>query len=377
MNDDKRKKILYVSFDYPPRHGGQSTLNFNIVLKLREAYEVDVVAGVKNDNSGVKFRLIDRSRSLLFSGIMLAIKAGRRYDLVIAGDSNASGFTAGIYGFLCRKKVVNLCHGVDFQLWNKEKKNGIRRFLDRRLFLRNVLTVANSFRTKERIEKKGITRKVVVVNPGVDVERNAGFAGKDNYLHGIYKKTCPVFLTVSRLEIRKGIDHVLAAIAEINSDFLYFIMGEGREREKLESLAIELGLQRKVFFLGERSDKDKWCYYNFCDFFVLTPYEYTGKGWLDYEGFGMVYLEANSFGKPVIATRSGGVEDAVKDGYSGILVEQGNIEEIRKAVFRFMQDEDLRNGFSANAIEWAQNFSWSRVGKRYKELIKDVLGNGR
>ena len=88
----------------------------------------------------------------------------------------------------------------------------------------------------------------------------------------------------------------------------------------------------------------------------------------DFEGFGIVYLEANIAGKPVIGGRSGGVPEAIDDGVSGILVDSKDNDEIVKAIARLTGDLGLRHKLGRQghdrAVEW---FNWERqIGRLYK-----------
>jgi len=371
----EKKQILYISYDYPPMHGGQARLNYHVVKELKKHFDVTIVTNKFNTDTCVNYTLIRRGYSALVNCLFLIPVVGRRFDLVVAGDSNFSGFIAGLYGFFCRKKVINICHGKDYNSWIRCR--GLRGRLNRSLYRRNTLTIANSAYTKKLLEPENITKRCAVVNPGVDTGFYRKVEEKDNHLHRLYiKDKRPVLLTAARLIKRKGVDNVLHALSRLDRDFLYFVIGSGPEKEPLEKLSRELGLEQKVIFLGKRSDDDILRYYNFCDIFILTPREIEEKGRLDFEGFGMVYLEANACAKPVIASDTGGVAEAVRDGYSGILVPPDDAEAVKNAIIRLVDDKALYNELCANSRKWAERFDWSDIGNRYVDEIKGVLDAG-
>ena len=85
----------------------------------------------------------------------------------------------------------------------------------------------------------------------------------------------------------------------------------------------------------------------------------------DFEGFGIVYLEANLCSKPVIAGDSGGVRDAVKNGINGLLVNSENIEEITEAVIKLAKDKNLREKLGRQGKERViKEFNWEKQTKK-------------
>ena len=91
-----------------------------------------------------------------------------------------------------------------------------------------------------------------------------------------------------------------------------------------------------------------------------------------FEGFGLVHLEANVWGVPAIGSFGCGNEDAVRDGYSGYLIEQGNIKALSEAMMRLLDPAFDWNAMSANARQFSQSMSWERVvdacASTYKEM---------
>ena len=148
-----------------------------------------------------------------------------------------------------------------------------------------------------------------------------------------------VLLTVARLEAserQKGIDTVIQALPRVLSlvpDTHYVIVGDGDDRPRLERLAKDAGVAEHVIFVGGASDQEVAGYYDACDSFVMPSRQ---------EGFGLVFLEAMAFGKPVVGCTSGGIPEVVVDGETGFLVGYGDLDALVSRLVTLLQDPELR-----------------------------------
>jgi glycosyltransferase involved in cell wall biosynthesis len=177
-------------------------------------------------------------------------------------------------------------------------------------------------------------------------------------------------LTVGRVHPRKGQNAVLEALAQMNPrpqiPLTYHIAGQVVYRDyynKLEALAKNCGVD--VQFLGAVPDADLPALYAQADIFLLTP-EPHGPS---VEGFGLVYLEAAAAGLPVIAHRTGGVAEAVRDGVTGILVEPTDRAALANAIVSLINDASKRAWFMEAGKIRAKELSWL---KNVKALFTDL-----
>jgi phosphatidylinositol alpha-1,6-mannosyltransferase len=117
-------------------------------------------------------------------------------------------------------------------------------------------------------------------------------------------------------------------------------------------------------FLSEISDDDKWSWLDLCDIFVMPARNIAG----DFEGFGIVYLEANLSHKAVIAGNAGGVPDAVVDGLNGLLVDPENSEELARKILQLLNNDKLRYELAERGYERViKDFKWSdKIAQIYK-----------
>jgi phosphatidylinositol alpha-1,6-mannosyltransferase len=213
--------------------------------------------------------------------------------------------------------------------------------------------------------------KTEVINPGVPAGVPNPDAAAIASLKSKYKLTGKtVLLTIGRLVKRKGMDKTIEALEALPEKLVdnlsYFIIGSGSAEGYLREL-IPGKLSSKVTFLGELTADEKWDWLNLSDILIMPSRDIAG----DFEGFGIVYLEANLCGKPVIAGDSGGVRDAVIDGYNGILVNPNDTAGIGQAIIKLALDSELRNKLGAQGKERTiKEFNWERQVEKLFKIIK-------
>ncbi|MBU4015184.1 glycosyltransferase family 4 protein [Patescibacteria group bacterium] len=116
----------------------------------------------------------------------------------------------------------------------------------------------------------------------------------------------------------------------------------------------------------KKDDESRNAWYKICDIFIMPARNIKG----DFEGFGIVYLEANLAGKPVIAGNSGGARDAVENGVNGLLVNPEDINEISNAIIKLAQDENLRKKLGEQGRERSiREFSWEKQAEKIYNCV--------
>jgi phosphatidylinositol alpha-1,6-mannosyltransferase len=186
----------------------------------------------------------------------------------------------------------------------------------------------------------------------------------------------PWILTVARLDDRyKGVDMMLRALPGIAAavpGVRYVVAGDGRTRPELERLASDIGCRSRVSFLGRVNDAELASLYAECSLFALMSRDRPQDGGA--EGFGLVFLEAGSFGRPVLGGNSGGIPDAVRDGVTGLLADPENVEEIAAKATRLLTDAPLaeRLGRQGRA-RVLHDCTWSAAATRLKEVLGEIV----
>lgn len=183
-----------------------------------------------------------------------------------------------------------------------------------------------------------------------------------------------VLLTIARLIPRKGIDQVLRALASsraMPADWVYLIGGTGAEDANLRALSAQLGLADRVRFLGYLSEDQLPRYHGCADMFIQTNRTVAG----DTEGFGIVFLEANACGSPVIGGIAGGTADAIEEGVSGIRVDGDDLDAVRGAIEQLAGDPALRQRMGEAGLERVRRgFSADACARRFEDLILNLVG---
>lgn len=266
--------------------------------------------------------------------------------------------------------VPYLCyvHGEDVNWSPHGERLGVmssrqHRWMARRVLRDAFLLIANSHNTRQILQDIWNVQadRIRVVHPGVDTRLFVPAARSSRIRSPLGWHDRRVILTVGRLQKRKGQDMLIRALTRLRATFpdvLYVIAGDGEERSALESLVRELGLDDLVQFRADVNDNELLTLYQQCDLFAL-PNRAVGH---DIEGFGMVLLEAQSCGKPVLAGDSGGTREALLPGVTGWLADCTTPESLATALSDALSDSQRLDAMGLRAAEWVrEEFDWYRV----------------
>lgn len=343
------------------------------------------VAGVARAASGsnepVVYRypsLIGRSKVIKAAGWLAAltrIMIKGRPQIVVLGSVDDSYFGLWIYRWL-RIPFIVFVYGNE--LLETMQHQYARQHMALR-FANRVL--ATSRYTAGLAEKAGADpERIKVVWPGCDSDFFQPKVVSDDLRRKLLgaRHRDRVILTVGNLVSRKGQDMVIRALPALCRrvpDLVYLIAGEGPYRGELEKIASDVGVRDRVVFAGRVLDQDLPDLYSLCEVFVMASRERIEEN--DVEGFGLVLLEANACGKPVVGGRSGGVPDALADGVSGLLVDPSNPEEITEVLTRLLTDHDLAKRLGAQGrARVVEEFQWGQVSEVLLSTLNSVQREG-
>lgn len=263
--------------------------------------------------------------------------------------------------FIHRNYIVS-CHGMELlepnlKTWRKEAYPKV---------LRNAKFVhVNSDYTRGLLNRFGVPdTKVKIIPPPIDYEKFSS--------HSRLKKRTEdklVIGTLSRFIKRKNIPNIIKALQIVHNDFgvdfKYYLAGDGIERDRILAELREASFQFE--YLGAISEENKVAeFYPSLDVFVMPPLDLPDS----VEGFGIIYLEANAYGIPVVASKVGGVPDAVKEGISGLFADPTDPYDIAVKILELLQNKER---YETSAKEWARQFDIKKVAKRFAEIYDEVL----
>ncbi len=244
-------------------------------------------------------------------------------------------------------------------------------WLVRRVFRNAEFLVANTKNTMRLMREDWAVpeSRLRQLYPGVDTTRFIPAEPDPTVRQALGWTDRLVILTVSRLQLRKGHDQMIRALRSISQAVptaLYAIAGDGDERDRLEKLVVAEGLERHVQFLGEQDEQQLVRCYQQCDLFVL-PNRQVGK---DLEGFGLVLLEAQACGKPVVAGLSGGTSETMAIPATGYVVPCDEPHELAQIVTQLLLDTELRARVGAAARDWGvAHVDWDVLALQAERLL--------
>ena len=363
-------KICYFNSDFLPNLGGMASVAVNLADFTSKNQEVENVTVISFNNSEprkeIKNNLVIyafKSRFLpsVFVLTCYYVWKFRKFDVFHATDLFPIGFfVVLIAGKILRKKVFISVYGTDAL-----SKKGLR--ITRKLKswslkkCHKIFTISNSscelISDFYNIDKK----RFVIIPPGLDysvLNSNPEDIRKKYNL----KDEDFIVLSVGRLIKRKGFADLIKAISLISDQSVkLMIVGAGEEDDNLKRLVNELNLSSRVIFAGKVS-RVADCYYS-ANVFSMPSKHLEGDG--DVEGLGLVYLEAQYFGLPVVGTRSGGIPEALIEGETGLLANESDPQDLAEKIMQLKNNQELYSLFKTKAVDFIKNnFLWDVIVKK-------------
>lgn len=242
-----------------------------------------------------------------------------------------------------------------------------------------VLSVSNFTRQRLASFHQVIPNRIVIVPNVLD------FSFLSIYFEDKGAKRLPkeqhIVLTVGRLaasERYKGHDIVLKALPKVVKEVpnvLYVIVGDGDDRPRLENLARSLGIMDYVRFVGKVSDEELWDYYRACDVFVMPSRTVLDPENPKGEGFGIVFLEAMAFGKPVIGPNYGAPTEFIRPMENGLLVDPYSPWDVARAIIYLLKRPGEAKRMGQRGRELVEReYSLEAMRRRLERLLKELGG---
>lgn len=367
-----KKKILIVTTEFPPLPGGIGNHAFHLSKNLvQNGYNVIVLTELRSDtieqwnlfvseNSDIEIIGIKRRSRIIFTYFERVVKfilILLKHKPITIFSGRFSMWLASINFFSQQK--ISIIHGSEIQntgIWDKLFAKGLKN-------CEKIVSVSN-FTQKKLLESYFIKEsKLTVINNGFYFDTQLDFKHKN-----IDSNSQINFITVGGMHRRKGQQNFIDAIPKIIKEIpniKYFIAGLPTEIEDLKKQVSDLNVAKYVDFLIAPSNIEIAELYKKSHFFIMLS-ENLANG--DFEGFGIAILEGMSQGLPAIGSIDTGIEDAISNRYSGILVNPKNTNEIVNAINEMTFDY---SNYSLNAAKWSENFKWEKVIEKYKSVLEN------
>ncbi|MFQ5571521.1 MAG: glycosyltransferase family 4 protein [Rhodothermales bacterium] len=313
-------KLLFIAERFPPSVGGQQSLNYGIYQQFRKHVKTYLMT------PGL-YLWFNLHKLWFFPYVLLAGVAlcARRNITHIHVSSARVAFLGYLVSRLFDVKLSVAVHGLDITLAGKFITY---KYLAPYALRRYDAIICNSRATLEQCVRIGVDRaRCHVVYPGVDVHTNgrgvdkpvARAKLKEHAGVDVIGKT--VITTVGRLVRRKGVAWFVDRVVPLlPPHFVYLVLGSGAELGRIREIIRRRQVASRVHLLIDVPDALRDLVYDAADVFVMPNIRVPG----DREGFGIVNLEAGMHDLPVVASGIEGIRDAVIDGVTGCLVEDGN-----------------------------------------------------
>jgi glycogen synthase len=363
--------LIYDDIANPWLGGGGAVRARQIYSRLATRHDITLITGffpgAKREEviDGIRFVRVGSDRSyarsrLAYCRIAVAELKARQWDIWV---NEFSAFAPlRVSASIRRRGVLFFQHFMGRHALAKRPLIGAVAWMAEMRVLGvypHVLTVSPSVQqqVKQRVDGRSIL---------VDCVYN----GVDSSYFDLEPEEHSYMLFFGRADIHmKGLDVLVEAfslVAEANPGLRLKIAGrsEAKQAQQLRDLVEATGYADRIDLLGGVSEEEKGDLLR-CSLFACMPSRY--------EGWGIAAVEAQATGKAVLATRISGLQDAVRDGETGVLVKAGDAGALATGMRTMLDDEETRQRLGRNAQNWARNFDWDRLASDQEEVYFRAL----
>jgi len=373
-------RILLVTNDFPPRPGGIQSYLQELVNHLVATGEHTLTVyapkwkGCEEFDAAVDYEVVRHPTTLMLPeptviGRMRRLIEERDAQTVWFGAAAPLALMAPLARDAGAHRVIASTHGHEVG-WSMLPlaRTALRRIGNHT----DVITYVSNYTRGRFASAFGPRAALEHLPPGVDTDRFAPDEVARAELRARYRLGGrPVVVCVSRLVPRKGQDMLIRALPAIRQRVpgaALVIVGGGPYRNTLRRLAHSFGVAEHVVFTDGVPAEELPAHHAMGDVFAM-PCRTRGAG-LDVEGLGIVFLEASASGVPVVAGRSGGAPETVRDGETGVVVDGWDVGAIAAAVSDLLADPDRAARMGAAGRRWVvDQWQWSSQAAKLSRLL--------
>ena len=373
-------RVLLVTNDFPPRPGGIQAYLEQLVSRVAAggAHTLTVYApqwkGADRYDRDARYEVVRHPGTLMLpvpavAATMRRLIEDRGIETVWFGAAAPLGLLSRTARRVGAARVLASTHGHEVG-WSMlpVARSALRRIGDDA----DVVTFVSRYTRGRFASAFGPRAALEHLPPGVDSQRfrpDAGARAELRARYGLGER--PVVVCLSRLVPRKGQDMLIRALPAIRDNVdgaALAIVGGGPYLTALRQLARHAGVADHVVFTGGVPWAELAAHHAMADVFAM-PCRTRGAG-LDVEGLGIVFLEASATGVPVVAGRSGGAPETVREGETGYVVDGRSVAEVADGVTRIMLDPELAARLGAAGRRWVkESWCWSTHAARLATLL--------
>lgn len=349
-------------------------------FQYRGKVEIESYDLPKNLSFTLSFSYIYRLLSFIVSIIKLVLRNSEKTTYIIVGQAR--------FFFLFSAWFLKKMLGVDYIIWLHGEEVPIKNAMTKSQYMEKYFLnhssncICNSMFTKNSFKTliPSYSGKIEVIYPGVEDKFFEYCVGIDKSVELLKEKHDlngkRILYTICRLDRRKGIDKVIESIPLIIKNFpnlMYLIGGTGNDDERLKEIVNRVKIENHVKFLGLIDRREIVAYHDLGEVFVM-PNRILKNG--DTEGFGIVFIEANARGKPVIGGNAGGSLDSIEDLKTGLLVDPKSIIDISNSICKILSSNDLYSQISTAGRQRAlERFQWDKIAVDAEAKILNLIIN--
>jgi phosphatidyl-myo-inositol dimannoside synthase len=380
-------RTLVVTNDFPTRQGGIESFVYALCDRLPADDVVVYTASMPGDaefDARLPFRVVRDRASMLLPTPAVARRTAdvlrtERCDSVLFGAAAPLGLLAPALRRAGAGQIVGLTHGHE-TWWARVP--GARRALRRIGDGCDVLTYVSEF-CRDRIAgalSTGAADRMVRLVPGVSTDRFFPGCGGDELRAELGIPTDrPVLVSVARMVPRKGQDTLIRAMPSVLArvpDALLLLVGDGPDRSRLERLVDDADLRSSVHFAGPVPWSEAPAWFDVGDVFAMPCR--TRMGGLEPEALGIVFLEAQACGHPVLVGDSGGAPETVRHGETGYVVDPFNPVAVAAKAADLLADLDEARAMGKQGREYVETeWDWSASVSTLRDLLPQGHFRGR
>lgn len=344
--------------------GGAERMLFDLVRHLnKERYEVKVATVVNGGPlvedfraAGVEVKIFQKKSRLGLGVIRQIYKYLRKEKPRLVHTHLFGGDTWGRLAAIFARVPVIVSTEHNTNLDEGWLKRRIKKFLS--FFTKRVITVSKAVKEYSAAIDRIKRKKIVVIPNGIEIDKFAAIPEKQFGSPSIIG-------VVGRLEEQKGHEYLFEALNLLKTiPWTLWVVGDGFLKANLERLAKDLSLRERIIFLGARRNIVEIL--SQIDIFVLSSL---------WEGLGLAVLEAAAAGKPIVASRVGGIPEIIEDGKTGVLVQAKNVKSLADGLERVLLGEREAKEMGRKAREVvAEKFSVEKMVEGYERLYEELMG---